>query len=69
MTRTDRAKIRILHSRGISILKIALLIGCSETLAKRTISSVEDDSGADYDFVDEAFKAKYPPPRPSSVSH
>jgi hypothetical protein len=66
LTRRERGMVRILHSRGLHNKNIANVVGCSlptvsNILSGFTLAASNDDPTQDYDHVDDAFKAKYPP--------
>lgn len=66
LSRSDRAKIRILHELGLKNVDIAVEVDCASTtvgliLQNATHAAAKDDPERDYDFVDNDFKARYPP--------
>jgi hypothetical protein len=66
LSRSERAKVRILHEWGLNYVDIAVEVDCTpqtvgSILHNYTIAAAGDDPERDYDHVDEAFKKKYPP--------
>lgn len=66
LSRSERAKVRILHEWGLNYVDIAVEVDCTpqtvgSILHNYTIAAAGDDPERDYEHVDEAFKKKYPP--------
>ncbi|KAG6916454.1 hypothetical protein DXG01_006721 [Tephrocybe rancida] len=71
LTRSERAKIRILYQYGNSKAKIRGLIPCGSLAVTHVLSKITGrfDEGDEWDAVDEEFRKEYPPLQTVSNLH